>query len=169
MEQRVHHPLDPIYDKHSRILLLGTMPSPKSRELGFYYAHPRNRFWQVMAALFPGEPPFDRETPASPEEKRVFLLDHRIALWDVLASCTIRGADDASIQDPVPNNLNRILSAAPIQKIFTTGTKAFSLYKVYCQKETGREAVCLPSTSPANCACSFERLAGQYRQLLKYL
>lgn len=140
----VQHSLDPVFDDSSRLLILGTMPSPVSRELGFYYSHPQNRFWQVLSAVF-NEP-----LPYTVESKKAFALSHGIALWDVLASCEITGAEDGSIRHPVPNDLSVVLSAAPIRKIFTTGDKASSLYRKLCRSKTGMDAEGLPSTSPAN-------------------
>ena len=157
----VLHELSPVFNAQSRVLFLGTIPSPKSREKGFYYAHPQNRFWPVLAAVF-GE-----EVPQTTEERRNFALLHGIALWDVLASCTIRGADDKSIKDPVANDLSIILNHADIRAIFTTGKKAAALYKKYCLPQTKREAIELPSTSPANCRYyTLERLCDVYRSAL---
>lgn len=160
--QRVEHTLQPVFDHHSSVLVLGTMPSPKSRETGFYYNHPQNRFWKVLGLLF-GEP-----TPASNGEKRNLALRHGIALWDVLASCTIQGASDSSIADCQPNDICWLLEQAPIQAIFCTGAKATQLYERYCLPETGIAATRLPSTSPANAAFSLERLEEAYRLLLPY-
>ena len=160
----VLHPIPPVYDQESRVLLLGTFPSPKSREAGFYYSHPQNRMWRVLASLF-GE-----ETPADTESRRSFLLRHGIAMWDVLSSCSIAGAEDSSIRDPVPNDIRPLLRAAPISAIFCTGKKSFSLYNRYLRTETGRDAVCLPSTSPANCRKeTLHTLSEAYRILLQYL
>lgn len=164
MEGFVTHTLQPVYDKDSRVLILGTIPSPKSREYGFYYGHPQNRFWKVLAALFQADIPNDNEA------KRKFVLSHHIALWDVLASCTIAGASDSSIKNPVPNDIGRILSESDIRAVITTGQKAFSLYKKYCEPSTGKAAICLPSTSPANCRnCSLEDLIRAYQVILKFL
>lgn len=163
MGRWVEHTLEPVADGSSRILLLGTMPSPKSREAGFYYAHPRNRFWQVMEALFGEAIPTDREG------RIAFLLRRHIALWDVLASCVIEGADDASIREPVPNDIGRILRMAEIRAVFTTGSAAARLYARYCLPVTGREAIALPSTSPANCRMSLEALVKAYRPICCYL
>lgn len=157
--ERVEHTLDPIYDEHSRVLVLGTMPSPKSREIGFYYGHPQNRFWRVLAALF------DEPMPTTNAERTALLLRHRIALWDVLASCDIAGASDASIANAVPNDLTRITEAAPIQQVFCTGATAARLYKKLCESTTGLSATKLPSTSPANAAWSLDRLIEAYRPL----
>ncbi|MDD3192522.1 MAG: DNA-deoxyinosine glycosylase [Oscillospiraceae bacterium] len=160
--QYVRHPLAPVYDDHARVLLLGTMPSPKSREAGFYYAHPRNRFWPVLAQIF-NEP-----LPAGIEARRAFCLAHGIALWDVLAACSIRGAGDSSIRRVEANPVERILQAAPVQAVFTTGRKAYDLYERYCLPKTGKKAQLLPSTSPANCACRMEELADAYKVILPY-
>ena len=143
--EQVIHPLAPVFDSRSRILILGTMPSPKSRETGFYYGHPQNRFWRVMAELL------DEPFPASREERLALALRRHFALWDVLASCVIRGADDGSIREPRANDLSRVLSAAPIEAVFTTGTKAASLYRRLCLPQTSVKAIALPSTSAANC------------------
>ena len=158
----VEHPLQPVYDADSRVLVLGTMPSPKSRETGFYYNHPQNRFWKVMAALF------DEPLPASNDEKRRLVLRHGIALWDVLARCTIEGASDGTIADCVPNNLGVILAEAPIEAVFCTGAKAAELYRRHCEAATGIAAVRLPSTSPANAAVSLDQLIEAYRAILPY-
>ena len=128
------------------------MPSPKSREAGFYYAHPQNRFWRVLAALW-GE-----ETPAGTQERLAFARRHHIALWDVLRACSIEGADDGSIRQPEINDLRRVLDRADIRAIFTTGTKAAALYRRYCLPVTGRPAIPLPSTSPANCRATLDDL-----------
>ena len=159
----VRHTIPPVWDKTSRVLLLGTMPSPKSRETGFFYGHPQNRMWPVLARVY-GE-----ETPMGAEARRAFLLRHHIAMWDVLASCAIAGAEDSTIRDPVPNDLGPLLAGAPIAGIFTTGRKAYALYRRCLLPVTGREAVCLPSTSPANCRYeTLETLTAAYRILLDY-
>lgn len=159
----VVHPIPPLYDARSRVLVLGSIPSPKSREEGFYYAHPRNRFWPVLAHLF------GCAVPQGNAERARFALSRGIALWDVLHACEIRGAADTAIRSPVPNDLSEILSHADIHAIFTTGAKAAQLYKKYLLPRTGMEAVALPSTSPANCAQGFEQLCGAYQIILKYL
>lgn len=153
----VTHTFGPWFDAQSRVLILGTMPSPKSREDGFYYAHRQNRFWKVLPALY-GLPPLVGDIDA----QKQFLTDHHLALWDVLESCEIQGASDASIRNPVPNDMNEILSQAPIRAIFTTGTKAGALYRKYCLPQCGVPSVTLPSTSPANCAVSLEELCERY-------
>ena len=146
------HPILPVFDEHSRVLILGSFPSVKSREAQFFYGHPQNRFWRVLSSLF-GEAA--GETPA---EKTAFLLRHNIALWDVIASCEIEGSADSSITDAAPNDLSVILCTAQITHIFTNGKTADRLYRRYLQTRTGIEAVCLPSTSPANAAWSLDRL-----------
>ena len=150
---RIDHPIPACYDGDSRILILGSFPSVKSREQMFFYGHPQTRFWKVVAAEVN-----DPSVPATVEEKRAFLLRHHIALWDVIASCEITGSSDASIRDAKPNDLSTILEAADIRAIYTNGAKAYDLYQKYLLPRTGREAVKLPSTSPANAAYSLERL-----------
>ncbi len=146
------HTIPPVFDSHSKILILGSFPSVKSRESQFFYGHPQNRFWGVLAAV-PGQP-----LPSDIAEKKEFLLRNHIALWDVIESCEITGSSDSSIRNAVPNNLNRILCAAPVCQIFTNGRTAGRLYDKYCLNDTGRPALCLPSTSPANAAWSLDRL-----------
>lgn len=163
LPQRVVHEFEPVWNEQSRVLILGTMPSPKSREQGFYYGHPRNRFWPVLSQIL-GE-----ECPGTAEGRRGMALRHGIAVWDVLASCEIRGADDTSIRNPQPNDMGVILDHAPIQAVFTTGTKAWSLYRKYCMAETGMEPILLPSPSPANCRISTEELVRAYARILDYL
>lgn len=158
--ERITHNFAPVYDHSSRILILGTFPSVKSREMDFYYGHPQNRFWRVMAALF-SEP-----APESIEDKKIFLLSHGIALWDVVAACTITGSSDSSIRDVIPNDISRILAAAPIQGIFANGAKAAELYTRFCFPRTQRPCAKLPSTSPANAAYSLARLEQGWRASL---
>ena len=159
----VTHEFDAFFDKDSRVLILGTIPSPKSREQGFYYGHPQNRFWKVLADVL-GE-----EFPQTVEERKRFLKRNHIALWDVLESCEIKGASDVSIRNARPNDMNRILQAADIRAIFATGAKAAQLYKKLCFPECGVEAVRLPSTSPANCGRSYEKLREAYSQICDYV
>jgi hypoxanthine-DNA glycosylase len=157
--EKIFHPLEPIFDKNSRVLILGTMPSPASRKIGMYYGHPQNRFWRVLAAVF------DEKIPVSNDERRGFLLAHKIACWDVLASCDINGASDASIKSAVPNDFSPIFDTADIRRVFTTGkTAAF-----YYEKFTGKRPCVLPSPSPANCAVSFERLTEAYSAIKPFL
>lgn len=162
MPARVIHTIPPVYDERSRILILGTIPSPKSREQGFYYGHPRNRFWQVLAQVL------QAPLPQTIEQKQALLLAHGIALWDVLHACTIEGAGDASIHEEQPNDLSLILRTAQIRMVFTTGSKAASLYRRHMQ-EIGLPMYALPSTSPANCACSISALIEAYKEILTYL
>ena len=163
MEEYVTHPLAPIWNADSRVLVLGTMPSPRSRAAGFYYAHPRNRFWPALTAVL-GE-----EDPGEPEGRRAMALRRQIALWDVLAGCRIRGASDAAIRDPKPNDLTPILTGAQIEAIFATGQTAAALYRKLVQPVIGRPIIPLPSPSPANCAVSLPRLIESYRILLDFL
>lgn len=156
----VTHEIQPVFDSRSRVLLLGTMPSPASREQGFYYGHPQNRFWRVLAAIF------DEPVPRTIEEKRDMLLRHHIALWDVLASCEIEGASDASIRDAQPNDLARIFDAADIRAVFATGTKAGELYRKLIEPTLGVPCTTLPSTSPANAKMKLADLVGAYGKAL---
>ena len=154
------HSIPPVYDETSRILILGSFPSVKSRETAFFYGHPQNRFWKVTAAVFRAP------VPERIEEKRAFLLTHHIAVWDVVASCEIVGSSDSSIRAVEPNDLSDILAAAPVRRIFTNGAAAGRLYEKYLLPRTGIPATVLPSTSPANAAWSLERLIGAWRRLL---
>lgn len=146
-----------MYDKDSRILILGSFPSVKSREQHFFYGHKQNRFWRVVAQVF------DCAVPESIEQKREMLLTHHVAVWDVIASCEITGSSDASIRDVIPNDLTVILSQADIQAIYTNGGKAQELYRKYIFPVNGREAVSLPSTSPANAGYSLQRLVEAWK------
>ncbi|MBO7613112.1 MAG: DNA-deoxyinosine glycosylase [Treponema sp.] len=159
----MQHPIPPVYDSNSKILILGSFPSVKSREAGFFYGHPQNRFWKVLAALLKDS------LPLTLEEKRAFLILHGIALWDVIASCSITGSSDASIKDVVPNDISHILSAAQVAQVFTNGKTADSLYKKYLLPQTKRESICLPSTSPANAAWTFEKLCAKWKKILFFL
>lgn len=156
----VIHPIAPVFDQNSRILILGSFPSVKSREEGFFYGHPQNRFWRVLAALH------DETVPNTVEEKRAFLLSHNVALWDVIKRCEIEGSSDSSIKNAVANDLTAILSCAPIERIYTNGRTAHRLYCQYLEKKIGRAATCLPSTSPANAAWGFDRLLTAWRAIL---
>ena len=151
------HPIPPVYDKDSRVLILGSFPSVRSREEGFFYGHPQNRFWKVTAMVFGEEP------PPSIDEKRSFLLRNHIALWDVIGSCEIDGSSDSSIRNVTVNDLSAILKTADIQEIFLNGKKAEQLYKKYLLPTVKRDAVCLPSTSPANAAWSIEKLVEAWK------
>ena len=151
-KESLRHPFPAIYAPDSRILILGSFPSVKSREQKFFYGHPQNRFWRIMAALL------GTDIPQTTEEKRAFLLAHRIALWDVIASCDIAGSSDVSIRNAVPNDLSPILETASVRQIFTNGGTAHRLYRKYIYPLTGREDVVLPSSSPANAARSLDAL-----------
>lgn len=153
----IHHPINPIYDKNSKILILGSFPSVKSREAGFFYGHPQNRFWKVTAAVC------GVEVPTTIEEKKAFLLENHIAVWDVIHSCDIVGSSDSSIRNVVANDLNVILECADIRQIYVNGKKAEELYNKYIYPQIQREAICLPSTSPANAAWSVERLVDVWK------
>jgi len=151
------HPFPPVYDAESEILILGSFPSVKSREIMFYYGHPQNRFWRVLAAVY------SADVPQNTDEKTRFLLKHHIALWDVLASCEITGSADSSIKNAVPNDLSVILSRADIRRIYTNGKTSEKYYKRFSEEITGRGSVCLPSTSPANAVWSLDRLIGAWK------
>mgnify|MGYP000870724857 CR=1 FL=1 len=150
MLQRIEHTIPPVFNSGSRILILGTIPSPKSREAGFYYGHPHNRFWTVLSALL------NRDVPDTITEKKSMLLQKHIALWDVLASCEISGADAVIIRDPQPNRIEQLLAQSAIQAIFTTGKKAYTLYQVLCYPATSKEAAYL-------------RMVESYRIILPFL
>ena len=153
------HPIDPVFDKDSKVLILGSFPSVRSREAGFFYGHPQNRFWKVTAGVF-GD-----EVPQTTEEKKAFLLRNHIALWDVIGSCDIDGSSDASIRNVTVNNIGLILKTADIRAIFLNGKKAFSLYQKYMYPEIRREGICLPSTSPANAMWSVEKLTSEWERI----
>lgn len=155
------HPFAPVFDAHSRVLVLGTFPSVRSRAAAFYYGHPRNRFWPVLAALC-GQP-----VPETRAQKEALLLANGVALWDVLASCEITGSADGSIRDPQPNDIAALLAQAPIRAVYANGQTAARLYARYCEPLTGVPAVALPSTSPANAAWSLEKLIAAWQVLLK--
>lgn len=154
--ENVTHNFAPVWDEQSRILILGTFPSVKSRENHFYYGHPQNRFWKVLAALT------DWEVPQTIEEKKAMLLANHIAIWDVIASCQIIGSSDSSIRDVVVNDIQGLLQKTNIQKIYANGGKASELYKKYVFPDTSREIIKLPSTSPANAAFRLERLITEW-------
>ena len=148
----INHNIEPVFDKNSRILILGSFPSVKSRESEFFYGHPQNRFWRVISAIYGGE------TPLTTEDKKTFLLRNNIALWDVIASCDIEGSSDSSIKNVKPNDISIILEEAEIEHIFVNGKTAERYYKKYIFSSIKKEAICLPSTSPANAAFTTEKL-----------
>ena len=156
----IQHPLAPILDAESHTLLLGTMPSPRSREAGFYYAHPQNRFWPVLAAVYGEAPPKDEAA------RRALILGHQLALWDVLARCEIRGASDASIRGAVANDISSLMQHSAISRVFCTGQAAGRYYRLLVEKKTGIACRVLPSTSPANCRIPFDELVKCYSEAL---
>ena len=160
MAEFLHHTIAPVYDARSRVLILGSFPSVKSREAAFFYGHPQNRFWRVLAALT-GAP-----VPQSIPEKRALLLNHGIALWDTIASCEITGSSDSSIRNVTPNDLTPILQTAKIQKIYCNGTASWQLYQKYLLPRTKLPEEKLPSTSPANAAWTLPRLIGAWKVIL---
>lgn len=157
---RLEHGLEPIFDERSRVLVLGSFPSVLSRKNGFYYGHPKNRFWQVIAAVL------GADVPSTVEEKKALLLNSRIALWDVIQSCEITGSKDASIKDVIPNDVPALLSACPVERIYANGATAFTLYHKHLLPITKREIVRLPSTSPANAAWTLDRLIEAWKVIL---
>lgn len=150
--QHIRHTFMPVYDENSKVLILGSLPSVKSREAGFYYGHPQNRFWKVLAALL------SCPVPETIEQKKRMLLTHHVAVWDVIESCDIIGSSDSSIKNVVPADIGKLLENADIGRIFANGKKAESLYKKYIFPKTKVSVTALPSTSPANAACSLEKL-----------
>ncbi len=157
----VLHNIPPLYDENSKILILGSFPSVKSREVQFFYGHPQNRFWRVLSALT-GE-----ECPVVTEDKKTFLKRNGIAVWDVIKSCDITGSSDSSIKNAVPNDLSEIFETADIKKVFCNGTTSYKLYKRYMEKETGRTAELLPSTSPANAAYKIDDLIREWKKIMQ--
>ena len=151
------HPIPPLYDANSRVLILGSFPSVKSREAMFFYGHPQNRFWKLMALLF------EAETPSTVEEKKRLVLSHGIAMWDTIHSCTITGSSDSSIKDVVPNDLSVILNNSRVKRIFCNGAASHRLYQKYIYPINNIPAQKLPSTSPANAAWSLDRLAEAWK------
>ncbi len=161
---RVIHNINPVFDKNSKILILGSFPSLKSREAGFYYSHKQNRFWKVMEKIF------NENIENNIDCKKIFLLKHNIALWDVIKSCDIEGSSDSSIKNICVNDINSILKSSSIKYVFTTGKKAYDLYKKYCFNNTKIDAIYLPSTSSSNIAnYNLEDLISNYKIILKYL
>lgn len=159
VEQQKHE-FEPVFNQDSKVLILGTFPSVKSRENQFYYGHPQNRFWKVMACLT------QSEVPKTIAEKKALLLNNRIAIWDVIASCEIKGSSDSSIRNVVPADLNRIISQCEIQQIYANGATAKKLYEKYSKARIGRDIIGLPSTSPANAAYSLDRLMESWGRII---
>ena len=158
--QHIIHPIEPLYNESSRILLLGSLPSVKSREQNFFYGHPQNRFWPLMARLY------GREVPRSIEEKKAIAFSCGFALWDVIYSCDIIGSSDASIRNVIPTDLGRILAGSSISAIYCNGRTAAKYYAMYQEKALGIKAVTLPSTSPANAAWDMDRLEEYWKIIL---
>ena len=161
--EKVNHEIPPIYDENSKILILGSFPSVKSRENQFFYHHPQNRFWKVMASIF------NEDIPATIENKKSLLIRNKVALWDVIKSCEIKGSSDSSIRNVVPNDINLILEKSNIQQIFCNGNKSYSLYKKYLEKDTGIKSISLPSTSPANARFNLDMLLHEWRVILGFI
>lgn len=160
MAEHLIHPIPPLYNSRSRVLILGSFPSVKSREAAFFYGHPQNRFWPLMAALT------DSPVPATIAEKKALILENGFALWDTIASCEITGSSDSSIKNVVPNDLTPILEGADIRAIYCNGTASWKLYQKYLYPITGIAAGKLPSTSPANAAWTLPKLLDAWRMIL---
>ena len=156
------HNIEPLYDKDSQVLILGSFPSVKSREQAFFYGHPQNRFWQVLANIF------ESEVPSTIEDKKCLILNNRLALWDVIAECEITGSSDSSIKNVIPNDIGKILADSNIKKIFVNGGTAEKYYIRLTEPIIGKKAIRLPSTSPANAAWSLEALCAEWRVLKEY-
>ena len=161
MKNHIIHPIPPFYDRDSRILILGSFPSQKSREQMFFYGHPQNRFWKVIACVF------DDGEPIGIPGKKAFLAKHHIALWDVIGECDIEGSSDASINNVKANDLSIILDNTRIDRVFFNGKTAWRYYKKYSETKTNIKAVCLPSTSPANASWSIDRLTDAWREEIR--
>lgn len=157
----VVHTFQPVYNKNSRILILGSLPSVKSREQNFYYGHPQNRFWKVIAELT------GWKLPETAEEKKEMLLANEIAIWDVIAECDIIGSSDSSIKNVVVNDFNELFGKTKISRVYANGTKTYELYQKYARKQTGQDIIKLPSTSPANAAWNLERLCEMWKMIFK--
>lgn len=160
---KVSHEFGPYINKDSKVLILGSIPSVKSREYGFYYMHPQNRFWKIMSDLF------DEDFPETINDKKNFLKRNKIALWDVLDTCEINGSSDSSIKNPKVNDIKGLIEETDVKYIFVTGKKALELYDKYCYDDVLIKAIYLPSTSGANCAFSYDNLKEKYEIIIKYL
>lgn len=158
--EHLTHTFEPVFNEYSKVLVLGSFPSVKSRENNFYYGHPQNRFWKVLAQVY------EVKVPQTIEEKKTFLLEHHIAVWDVIESCTIIGSSDSSIKDVIVNDFSKVLKNSAVEKIYVNGGKAYELYHKYAEKQTGIPAIKLPSTSPANAAWSIERLCSEWKKIV---
>jgi len=151
------HPIPPLYNEESQTLILGSFPSVKSREAAFFYGHPQNRFWSVIAEIF------GADNPVTVEEKKELILSNKLALWDVIAECEIEGSADSTITDVTANDLSIILESSKVKRIFVNGKTAEKYYNKYTYPKTGIKAICLPSTSPANAAWSIEKLVEKWK------
>lgn len=151
------HPIPPLFGENSHTLILGSFPSVKSREAMFFYGHPQNRFWSVLAMIY------GVDKPETIEEKKKLILENNLALWDVIASCEITGSSDSSISDVTANDLDIIIKNSKIERIFVNGKTAEKYYNKYTYPKTGIKAICLPSTSPANAAWKVERLVESWK------
>lgn len=161
--ETITHTLEPLYNSESKILILGSFPSVKTREYGFFYGHPQNRFWPVMEKLF------NVELSRDIDERRDFLLSHSIAVFDSIYECDIIGSSDASIKNVKPSNLVDIVKTADIKQVFCNGGTSYKYYKKYHAKELGLKGVKLPSTSPANARYRLDDLLEEWSEILKYL
>ncbi len=155
------HTIEPVWDKNSKVLILGSFPSVKSREEGFFYGHKQNRFWRVIASVC------NCSVPENIQDKKKMLLSNGIAVWDVVHSCDIVGSSDNSIKNVVPNDIGIIIENSKVERIFTNGKKADELYSKYIEQSVGITAVCLPSTSPANAVWTLEKLCTEWQQIKK--
>lgn len=159
----VEHEFNPVFNHDSKVLILGTFPSVKSRKNQFYYGNPQNRFWRIISRLT------GSEVPQTIEEKKAMLLKHKIAIWDVISSCEIKGSSDSSIRNVVPTDLSSILQECDIRQIYANGGTAKKLYDKYSKKQTGMEIAALPSTSPANATYSLDRLVQSWGEIRQYI
>lgn len=162
-QEHLTHTFEPVFNNESKILILGSFPSVKSRENNFYYGHPQNRFWKVLAGVL------GKDVPQTIEEKKEFLLEYHIAVWDVIESCTIIGSSDSSIKDVVVNDFSKVLENSMIQAIYVNGGKAYELYRKYAEEKTRMQAIKLPSTSPANAAWNLEKLCAAWSVIIEKL
>ena len=159
----IQHNISPIYNKNSKILILGSFPSVKSRDAQFFYHHPQNRFWVVLASIL------NQQTPKTIEDKTKFLLENRIAVWDVIKSCDIINSSDSSIKNVRVNDFNIIFNTAKIDTIFINGNKAFTLYEKYCKNIYDKKVILMPSTSPANAKYRLNDLIEKWSEIKDYL
>lgn len=155
------HPIPPLYSKNSEILILGSFPSVKSRENEFFYAHPQNRFWKVLSAVF------NSPLPKNTDEKKELVLKNKLALFDVIKQCDIKGSGDSTIKNVIPNDLSPILDNSDIKKIILNGKTAEKYYKKYLSPVINIDYVTLPSTSPANAAYSLDRLIEEWKEFIR--